>query len=132
MGLNTIFSYVYWNLLEPQPGEWKTDEDANNITRYFQVAQEEGLNVVSAGPLHLRRAGLGRLSGMAGQHTRDGSAGLQCPVHECVEKLSGASGRRSTRDADHAGRNTVDGASGERVLALRLWTISTRLPFAIF
>lgn len=21
MGLNTIFSYVYWNLLEPQPGE---------------------------------------------------------------------------------------------------------------
>lgn len=21
MGLNTIFSYVYWNLLEPEPGE---------------------------------------------------------------------------------------------------------------
>jgi beta-galactosidase GanA len=22
MGLNTIFSYVFWNAVEPQPGEW--------------------------------------------------------------------------------------------------------------
>lgn len=43
MGLNTIFSYVYWNLLEPQQGEWKYGEASNNITRYFELAQEEGL-----------------------------------------------------------------------------------------
>lgn len=46
MGLNTIFSYVFWNLLEPQQGEWRTDEESNNIAGYFQIAQEEGLHVV--------------------------------------------------------------------------------------
>ncbi|KAF2237557.1 glycoside hydrolase family 35 protein [Viridothelium virens] len=46
MGLNTIFSYVYWNLLEPVQGTWTGDEEANNIASYFQIAQEEGLNVV--------------------------------------------------------------------------------------
>lgn len=43
MGLNTIFSYVYWNLLEPQQGEWKYGDPNNNVTRYFELAQEEGL-----------------------------------------------------------------------------------------
>ncbi|KAI0412456.1 family 35 glycoside hydrolase [Xylaria grammica] len=57
MGLNTIFSYVYWNLLEPSPGEWKNDRDANGMTKdlpgisndiaaFFRIAQEEGLNVI--------------------------------------------------------------------------------------
>ncbi|KAJ9224600.1 CAZyme family GH35 [Paecilomyces variotii] len=45
MGLNTIFSYVYWNLLEPHPGEWDISGN-NNIAQYFQIAQEEGLHVV--------------------------------------------------------------------------------------
>ncbi|KAI0972408.1 family 35 glycoside hydrolase [Xylaria arbuscula] len=53
MGLNTIFSYVYWNLLEPIQGEWKNDHDeadisgiSNDIAAFFRIAQEEGLNVV--------------------------------------------------------------------------------------
>ncbi|KAI1662766.1 glycoside hydrolase family 35 protein [Daldinia decipiens] len=46
MGLNTIFSYVYWNLLEPRQGQWTSDEESNDIARFFRVAQEEGLNVV--------------------------------------------------------------------------------------
>lgn len=47
MGLNTIFSYVYWNLLEPSQGEWTAStEPGNNIASYFQIAKEEGLNVV--------------------------------------------------------------------------------------
>ncbi|KAH8780343.1 putative beta-calactosidase [Diaporthe sp. PMI_573] len=46
MGLNTIFSYVYWNLLEPEPGEWRSNEPSNDIARYFEIAQEEGLSVV--------------------------------------------------------------------------------------
>ncbi|POS71981.1 hypothetical protein DHEL01_v209626 [Diaporthe helianthi] len=46
MGLNTIFSYVYWNLLEPKPGEWRSNEPSNDIARYFEIAQEEGLSVV--------------------------------------------------------------------------------------
>lgn len=43
MGLNTIFSYVYWNLLEPQHGEWRYSDPSNNVTRYFELAQEQGL-----------------------------------------------------------------------------------------
>ena len=46
MGLNTIFSYVYWNLLEPVPGVWLNDQDSNDIASYFSLAAQEGLNVV--------------------------------------------------------------------------------------
>ncbi|KAI1110543.1 family 35 glycoside hydrolase [Nemania sp. NC0429] len=58
MGLNTIFSYVYWNLLEPSPGEWRSESYgggrggslggtmSNDIAAFFSIAQEEGLNVV--------------------------------------------------------------------------------------
>ncbi|KAJ6008189.1 hypothetical protein N7540_012165 [Penicillium herquei] len=45
MGLNTIFSYVYWDQLVPKPGEWNTDGN-NDIARYFRTAQEAGLNIV--------------------------------------------------------------------------------------
>ncbi|KAJ5703574.1 hypothetical protein N7493_011499 [Penicillium malachiteum] len=45
MGLNTIFSYVYWDQLVPKPGEWHTDGN-NDIARYFKTAQEAGLNIV--------------------------------------------------------------------------------------
>ena len=46
MGLNTIFSYVFWNLLEPQQGHWESSNPANNIAKFFRIAQEEGLHVV--------------------------------------------------------------------------------------
>ncbi|KAI1178652.1 family 35 glycoside hydrolase [Nemania sp. FL0916] len=69
MGLNTIFSYVYWNLLEPRQGEWINDRGgydvdekrrmgrdttadggagimSNDIAAFFSIAQEEGLNVI--------------------------------------------------------------------------------------
>lgn len=46
MGLNTIFSYIYWNELEPEPGVWLFDEPQNNISAYWTIAQEEGLHVV--------------------------------------------------------------------------------------
>ncbi|KAI6092090.1 glycoside hydrolase family 35 protein [Hypoxylon rubiginosum] len=46
MGLNTIFSYVYWNLLEPKQGQWLKDEEGNDVAAFFRIAQEEGLKVV--------------------------------------------------------------------------------------
>jgi beta-galactosidase GanA len=50
MGLNTIFSYVFWDQLEPTQGEWDFT-GRNNIAEYFRLAQEVGLNVVlRAGP----------------------------------------------------------------------------------
>lgn len=45
MGLNTIFSYIYWNNLEPTPGQWDFG-DRNDIFQFFRLAQKEGLYVV--------------------------------------------------------------------------------------
>lgn len=46
MGLNTIFSYVYWNKLEPEPGNWTLSDPQNDIASYYKIAQEEGLYVI--------------------------------------------------------------------------------------
>lgn len=46
MGLNTIFSYIFWNQLEPEQGKWTLSEPQNDIAEYFKIAQEEGLHVV--------------------------------------------------------------------------------------
>ncbi|KAF3019827.1 hypothetical protein E8E14_013012 [Neopestalotiopsis sp. 37M] len=46
MGINTIFSYIFWNNLEPQQGNWTSDDPQNDIAEYFRIAQEEGLYVV--------------------------------------------------------------------------------------
>lgn len=45
MGLNTVFSYVYWNELEPVQGSWE-EGGKNDLARYFKIAQEQGLQVV--------------------------------------------------------------------------------------
>ncbi|KAJ5371302.1 uncharacterized protein N7496_007394 [Penicillium cataractarum] len=45
MGLNTIFSYVFWDQLEPSKGTWDSSGN-NDIARYFKTAQEHGLNIV--------------------------------------------------------------------------------------
>lgn len=46
MGLNTIFTYPFWNELEPTQGDWHSHEPKNNIAKFFRTAQEEGLYVV--------------------------------------------------------------------------------------
>ncbi|CAK7206630.1 hypothetical protein SEUCBS139899_009430 [Sporothrix eucalyptigena] len=45
MGLNTVFSYVYWNLLEPKQGIWD-NSGGNNISHFFSLAATAGLHVV--------------------------------------------------------------------------------------
>ncbi len=45
MGLNTITTYVFWNLHEPKPG--KFDFTGNlDIGEYIKTAQQEGLYVI--------------------------------------------------------------------------------------
>ena len=50
MGLNTIQTYVFWNLHEPEPGRF--DFSGNlDIAAFIRIAQEEGLDVlVRPGP----------------------------------------------------------------------------------
>lgn len=45
MGLNTIFSYIFWNNIEPRQGEFNF-QDRNDISRFMRIAQQEGLYVV--------------------------------------------------------------------------------------
>ena len=45
MGLNTIGTYVFWNLHEPRPGEFDF-EGGNDVASFVRIAQEEGLWVI--------------------------------------------------------------------------------------
>ena len=45
MGLNTVFSYIFWNDIQITPTDW-TFEDQNDVAEFFRLAQEEGLHVV--------------------------------------------------------------------------------------
>lgn len=50
MGLNTIFSYIFWDQIQPSPDTWDFT-GRNNVAEYFRIAQEVGLNIVlRAGP----------------------------------------------------------------------------------
>jgi beta-galactosidase len=45
MGLNTITTYVFWNVHEPQPGVYEFSGQ-NDVAEYIRGAQAEGLNVI--------------------------------------------------------------------------------------
>ncbi len=45
MGLNTISTYVFWNLHEPKPGQYDFTGE-KDIAEYIRLAKEEGLNVI--------------------------------------------------------------------------------------
>jgi beta-galactosidase len=45
MGLNTVCTYVFWNLLEPEPGRWDFS-GTNDLAAFVQAAREAGLWVV--------------------------------------------------------------------------------------
>ena len=50
MGLNTIATYVFWNVHEPQPGVWNFTGNAD-LPEFLREAQQEGLHVIlRAGP----------------------------------------------------------------------------------
>ena len=45
MGLNTVTTYVFWNLHEPEPGRYNFTGQ-NDLAAFLRIAQEEGLYVV--------------------------------------------------------------------------------------
>ncbi len=50
MGLNTIATYVFWNVHEPEPGVWNFTGNAD-LPEFLREAQQEGLYVIlRAGP----------------------------------------------------------------------------------
>lgn len=49
MGLNTVATYVFWNLHETEPGKWDFEGD-KNLAEYIRIAGEEGLMVILRSP----------------------------------------------------------------------------------
>lgn len=45
MGLNTVATYVFWNIHEPQPGQWDFSGD-HDLAAFVRTAQEVGLMVI--------------------------------------------------------------------------------------
>jgi len=45
MGLNTVCAYLFWNQIEPRPGEFNW-ADAANVAEFCRIAQQEGLWVI--------------------------------------------------------------------------------------
>lgn len=45
LGLNTVATYVFWNLHETEPGKWDFEGD-KNLAEYIKTAGEEGLMVI--------------------------------------------------------------------------------------
>jgi len=45
MGLNTITTYIFWNVHEPRPGVYDFTGQ-NDVAEYIREAQEQGLNVI--------------------------------------------------------------------------------------
>ncbi|KAI0099526.1 glycoside hydrolase family 35 protein [Daldinia grandis] len=94
MGLNTIFSYVYWNLLEPRQGQWTGDEESNDIARFFRIAREEGLNVVlRPGPYICGEREWGGfpawLSRVPGMRVRSSSEAFMAAAGSYLKRLAG-------------------------------------------
>ncbi|KAI1401376.1 glycoside hydrolase family 35 protein [Hypoxylon fuscum] len=94
MGLNTIFSYVYWNLLEPKQGQWLNGEESNDVAAFFRVAQEEGLKVVlRPGPYICGEREWGGfpawLSQVAGMKVRSSNAAFMDAAESYLTRLAG-------------------------------------------
>ncbi|RDS83924.1 beta-galactosidase [Dyella monticola] len=45
MGLNAITTYVYWNLIEPKPGQFDFSGN-NDVAAFLREAQQQGLDVI--------------------------------------------------------------------------------------
>lgn len=45
MGLNTVCTYVFWNMLEPEPGQWNF-AGGNDLAGFIRTAKEAGLYVI--------------------------------------------------------------------------------------
>lgn len=91
MGLNTIFSYLYWNLLEPSPGEWDF-KGRNDVARFFRLAHMEGLKVsLRPGPYVCAERDWGGfpawLSQVPGMAVRENNGPFNAAARKYIDRL---------------------------------------------
>ena len=69
MGLNTISTYVFWNVHEPKPGVYDFSGSLD-VAAFIRIAQEEGLHVIlRPGPYACAEWDLGGLPGVASRRS---------------------------------------------------------------
>ncbi len=71
MGLNTVATYVFWNLHETEPGKWDFEGD-KDLRRYIETAGELGLMVILRPGPYVCRVGIRRLSVVVAEHSGNG------------------------------------------------------------
>ena len=97
MGLNTITTYVFWNIHEPRPGVYDFSGQ-NDVAEYIREAQQEGLNVIlRPGPYVCAEWDLGGYPSWL-LKDRSARASLHRPqIHRRHERVVHASGARNSR-----------------------------------
>ena len=119
MGLNTISTYVFWNLHEPKPGVYDFAGQLD-VAAFVRAAQEEGLYVIlRPGPYVCAEWDLGGLAGVAAGRSSDCAAQRRSEIHAARRRMAEAPWSGAGSVADHARRSHHRGASGKRVWVLR-------------
>ena len=119
MGLNTISTYVFWNLHEPKPGVYDFSGQLD-VAEFIREAQEEGLHVIlRPGPYVCAEWDLGGLPSwlLADPNIvlRSDDPKFMQPVERWLE----AAGAGTGSAAGDARRSDLRGAGRERVRFVR-------------
>ena len=119
MGLNTISTYVFWNLHEPKPGVYDFTGSLD-VAAFVRIAQEEGLYVIlRPGPYACAEWDLGGLPAwlLADPNIvlRSADEKFLAPAERWLQRL----GRELCSSANHARRTHHRRAGRKRVRLLR-------------
>jgi len=94
MGLNTIATYVFWNMHEPAPGQYDFSGQ-NDLAAFVKAAQEEGLYVIlRSGPYACAEWDLGGLPAWlladpkSAQAIRTNDPAFMVPAERWITRLS--------------------------------------------
>lgn len=94
MGLNTIATYVFWNMHEPTPGQYEFSGQ-NDVAAFIRAAQEEGLYVIlRSGPYACAEWDLGGLPAWlladpkSAQAIRTNDAAFMVPAERWITRLA--------------------------------------------
>jgi hypothetical protein len=110
MGLNTITTYVFWNVHEPEPGKYDFSGN-NDVAEFVREAQQEGLYVnLRPGPYSCAEWEFGGFSSMAVEGSFDGGARQRSEVCRRCVAMDSSTGTGARAAADRPRRSDPHGS----------------------